>query len=321
MSKTLGKTVTIIAMVILIGAFITVKSSIAEEETSDGRYIAYDDGTVWDTMTDLLWAARDNGGNIKWEDAKLYCESYSEGGYDKWRMPTREELKGLYDRSIFGNNGFHLTKLITLTGSFPWASEVQGSEAVVVGFGNDRDIWFWESMTHKSRNRVIPVRNGKAGKAAVAEPKQEVVAPPPPPPPSAPPPPPPAPTAPPPPPPEMEKGSITLNVQFDNNKAIVKEYYHDDIKRVADFMKQYTDITAVIEGHTDEVGTKELNQQLSEKRAASVRKYLIDKFGINGSRLAAVGYGEDRPMADNNTAEGRQKNRRVVVVIEAMMTK
>jgi OmpA-OmpF porin, OOP family len=168
---------------------------------------------------------------------------------------------------------------------------------------------------------VLPVRKGRVSKIAIAEPKQEAVAPPPPALPPPPPPPPYTPPPPPPPPPEKEKGSITLNVKFDNDKAIVKEYYHDDIKRVADFMNKFPDATAVIEGYTDEVGTKEHNQILSEKRARSVRQYLINKFGIDGSRLTAVGYGENRPIADNKTKEGRQKNRRVEVKIEAMMTK
>lgn len=86
-------------------------------------------------------------------------------------------------------------------------------------------------------------------------------------------------------------------------------------------MKKYPQTKAVIEGHTDEVGTKEHNQLLSEKRASSVRQYLIDKFGINGNRLKAVGYGEERPVASNYTKEGRDKNRRVEAVISVMATK
>ncbi|MEN6421433.1 MAG: OmpA family protein [Smithella sp.] len=326
MEKTLGRILTIIGVIVFIGAFFIVELSLASEENSDGRFISYNDGTVWDTQTNLLWAARDNGSNIKWEAAHAYCENYSEGGYDDWRLPTKDELQGLYNRLIFGNNGFHLTKLITLTGSFPWTSDVQGSQAAVVGFGYDRDIWFRESQNHKSRNRVLPVRYGKTEKIAEVEPQPEpVTAAPPPPPPLPPPPPAPVPPSPPPPPPPVqERVSIALNIEFDFAKSVVKKKYHDNIKKVADFMQQYPDTHVVIEGHTDNVDVfhdPNNNIKLSQVRADSVRQYLIDKFGIDASRITAIGYGPNRPVAANDTEEGRQKNRRVEAVIETMITR
>jgi OmpA-OmpF porin, OOP family len=129
----------------------------------------------------------------------------------------------------------------------------------------------------------------------------------------------PAPQPPPPPPaePVREKVTIALNVEFDTAKAIVKEQYNDEIKKVADFMKEFPDANAVIEGHTDNVGKEAYNQKLSEARASSVRQYLIEKFGIDGARIKAVGYGLSKPIAGNDTQDGRQKNRRVVAVMEA----
>jgi OOP family OmpA-OmpF porin len=118
--------------------------------------------------------------------------------------------------------------------------------------------------------------------------------------------------------PAKEKVTILLNVKFDSDKAVVKEKYHDDIKRVADFMKEFPDTTAEIGGHTDSTASNAYNQKLSEERANSVRQYIIDKFGIDGSRLTAKGYGEDRPITSNNTEEGKQKNRRVEAVVEAI---
>ena len=112
--------------------------------------------------------------------------------------------------------------------------------------------------------------------------------------------------------------TITLNVEFDTDKAVVKDKYRNEIKKVADFMKTYPNTTAVIEGHTDNVDTAEYNQKLSDARANSVRQYLINNFGIKASRLTAVGYGLTKPIASNNTEEGRQKNRRVQAVIKAM---
>lgn len=112
--------------------------------------------------------------------------------------------------------------------------------------------------------------------------------------------------------------TISLNVEFDTNKAIVKDKYRNEIKKVADFMKTYPNTTAVIEGHTDNVYTAEYNQKLSQARAYSVRQYLINNFGIKASRLTAVGYGLTKPIASNDTEEGKQKNRRVQAVIKAM---
>jgi OOP family OmpA-OmpF porin len=136
---------------------------------------------------------------------------------------------------------------------------------------------------------------------------------------------------PPPPPPVIEqkpvvteKVSITLNVEFSTAKATIKEKYRDEIKKVADFMKAHPETSAVIEGHTDNVDIyhePKRNMKLSQARADSVRKYLIEKFGINASRITAVGYGPAKPIAGNDTAEGRKKNRRIQAVIEAMEVK
>ncbi|MGD0279099.1 MAG: OmpA family protein [Smithella sp.] len=115
--------------------------------------------------------------------------------------------------------------------------------------------------------------------------------------------------------------TIALNVEFDTDKAVVKEKYNSEIKKVADFMKKYPKTTAVIEGHTDNVYTPEYNKKLSEARANSVRLYLINHFGVKASRLSSVGYGQTKPIASNSTEEGRQQNRRVQAVIKAVTTK
>ena len=116
--------------------------------------------------------------------------------------------------------------------------------------------------------------------------------------------------------PVKEKVTMTLNVEFDTNKTTVKEKYYDDIKKVADFMKENPDATAAIEGHTDNLGNDAFNKALSEKRAKNVRQYMIDKFGMDGKRITAAGFGEEVPIAGNDTALGRQKNRRVEAFLE-----
>ena len=118
-----------------------------------------------------------------------------------------------------------------------------------------------------------------------------------------------------------EKISISLEIEFDSGKADIKPQYDEKIKKVADFMIAHPDTTAVIEGHTDNVGSEKLNRRLSTQRAESVKNELIKKFGIDPGRLSAIGYGSSRPVADNKTAEGRQENRRIDAVIETTVSR
>ncbi len=121
--------------------------------------------------------------------------------------------------------------------------------------------------------------------------------------------------------PREEKVTISLEVEFKTGKADIQNQYHAEIGRVAEFMKSYPEANGVIEGHTDNVGSKEANMKLSQRRADSVRQYLIDKFGIDGKRLTAKGYGPTKPIASNANAAGRQKNRRTVASFDTMTVK
>jgi OOP family OmpA-OmpF porin len=109
--------------------------------------------------------------------------------------------------------------------------------------------------------------------------------------------------------------SITLNVKFDTSKAVVKSQYLPEIEQVAQVMKQYPELKAEIQGYTDNVGNAAKNQALSEARAKSVREVLVTKYGIAADRVTAKGYGEEKPVAGNDTPAGREKNRRVEAVI------
>jgi OmpA-OmpF porin, OOP family len=102
-------------------------------------------------------------------------------------------------------------------------------------------------------------------------------------------------------------------VFFDTNSANIKPESYPDLDRVVSFMNTaVTSATGVIEGHTDSVGNDAYNQALSQRRADSVRKYLLDK-GVAAARLEAKGFGESQPVADNGAAEGRAQNRRVIL--------
>ena len=113
-----------------------------------------------------------------------------------------------------------------------------------------------------------------------------------------------------------EKVTIDLEVLFETDKSIVRPSYYRKLTEVAEFMNQYPNTTATIEGHTDDRASDSYNLALSQRRANAVRAVLINEFGINSNRLQAIGYGESKPRATNDTAEGRQLNRRVMAVIE-----
>ncbi len=136
----------------------------------------------------------------------------------------------------------------------------------------------------------------------------------------APPPPPPrvaqAPPPPPPPPPPPTKKKIVLrSVHFDFDKATLRSDALPVLNEAINTLKQEGSVDIVVEGYTDSVGTDAYNQKLSDRRAKSVREYLV-KHGISPSRITTKGYGETHPVASNETAEGRQQNRRVELHVQ-----
>lgn len=140
----------------------------------DGRFIAYNNGTVMDTKSGLIWAAEDNRSDINWDNAKSYCQNYRWGGYNDWRMPTQEELAGLYDKtkrytSACGYYVF-LTPLIRLTCTWVWAAEARGDEGANLDFNPGYRNWRppsntgdrkWTPKSESSFGRALPVRTGK----------------------------------------------------------------------------------------------------------------------------------------------------------------
>lgn len=118
-----------------------------------------------------------------------------------------------------------------------------------------------------------------------------------------------------------EAVEIQMNVKFANNSAAVGPENYSEIQKVADFMKQFDKTEVTVEGHSDDRGRDDYNKKLSQKRADAVKATLINEFKIDASRVKAVGYGEENPIADNATAEGRAKNRRVVGVVKAKVEK
>jgi outer membrane protein OmpA-like peptidoglycan-associated protein len=112
------------------------------------------------------------------------------------------------------------------------------------------------------------------------------------------------------------KVTVRNEILFDFNSASLRSSSRDELREMADVFDKYGDTTIVVAGHTDSVGSTSYNDRLSDRRAATVAGYLED-YGVRGSRIDAIGYGESRPKASNETSSGRQQNRRVELYIRA----
>jgi OOP family OmpA-OmpF porin len=108
-----------------------------------------------------------------------------------------------------------------------------------------------------------------------------------------------------------------LSLRFANDSDAILSHEAADVQKVVHYLEVYPEATILIEGHTDSRGAAAYNKALSERRAAAMMKLLTTQYGIDAARLSSAGYGEERPIADNSTAEGRAANRRVVGKVEA----
>jgi outer membrane protein OmpA-like peptidoglycan-associated protein len=113
---------------------------------------------------------------------------------------------------------------------------------------------------------------------------------------------------------DMLRVTFESAILFDVDKADLKSSARDNLTKVSGVLNEYPDTDLVIEGHTDSQGSDAYNQTLSERRADSVKAFLMDQ-GVSQNRLRTKGYGELAPIASNDTPEGRSQNRRVEVKI------
>lgn len=105
-------------------------------------------------------------------------------------------------------------------------------------------------------------------------------------------------------------------LSFPTGKSTIETQYFALLKKVQEAIDVFPDSPIVIEGHTDSTGSDAVNMKLSQERATAVREYLVANMGLTESRIGAEGYGETRPVASNETEEGRAQNRRIDVVIK-----
>ena len=115
---------------------------------------------------------------------------------------------------------------------------------------------------------------------------------------------------------EGELLAITLkgDVTFDLDSDVVRPGLFNELDRISQIMIKYPQTSILVEGHTDSTGSEAYNQQLSDRRANSVKKLLVQR-GVPEFRINTIGYGESRPVVTNATPEGRQMNRRVEIRI------
>ena len=132
------------------------------EIARDGHFVAYANGTVLDTKTNLMWAAKDDGKGLMEQNVEDYIANYRGGSHTDWRMPTMDELETIYDRSLKNQHGYYVSKLIDITGAWIWGSEGWGNmwafdfnrgSPVVGGSFDDRG-------SHGLGARALPVRAG-----------------------------------------------------------------------------------------------------------------------------------------------------------------
>jgi hypothetical protein len=161
-----------------------------KETGKDGRFISYDNGTVLDTKSNLMWSASDNGSAVSWPGAKTYAGNYRGGGYSDWRLPTLAELSGLYDKDKsrktfcasavdeFGAaaDEIHVTDFMHLTCTRLWTSQERSekpSSVALFDFHSGKDVSRSGAQDFTdTASRVLVVRESKkeAGAAAAGAP-------------------------------------------------------------------------------------------------------------------------------------------------------
>ena len=113
---------------------------------------------------------------------------------------------------------------------------------------------------------------------------------------------------------EAEGRVATQGIYFGTDSDVIRPESTPTLTEIGDMLTEHADLRLSIEGHTDSDGDEAYNQELSERRAAAVKAYLVETFGVDAGRLDTVGRGESNPVAGNDTPEGKQQNRRVELV-------
>ncbi len=144
---------------IVMAGFFLLLSCFAESAMGGDRFVNNGDGTVTDHDAGLMWAEKDNGIPINWPNGNSYCQNYKGAGYTDWRLPTLEELAGLYYPEAKNQRGYHIVKWIEITADTCWASETRNYESGRFNFRYGSVHWLRQS--YSGPTRALPVRRIK----------------------------------------------------------------------------------------------------------------------------------------------------------------
>ncbi len=144
----------VIQLVIALAVTLVLSQSSAAVES---RFIIQGDNTVLiDTKTGLMWPVQDNATDISWPAAKEYCAQLSLGGYQDWRMPTRDELATLYSLEAANSSDYYIQKQVKITACCQWAVDTNGPRVGRYDFEYANKDWGYPMSTVDAR--VLPVR-------------------------------------------------------------------------------------------------------------------------------------------------------------------
>jgi hypothetical protein len=148
-------------VVILAWTFAGFTGEAPKEIGREEHFIAYDDGTVLDTKTKLMWASKSSE-TMTWDQARTYIKNYRGAGYTDWRMPTKSELESLLDPWLKSPKGFLLTKYIDLQACCPWTPEKKPKDPkdqyrVVFDFSNG--LPYFATKINDTTSPALPVRD------------------------------------------------------------------------------------------------------------------------------------------------------------------
>ncbi len=150
-------------VVMLVWTFAGFAADAPKEIGREEHFIAYDDGTVLDTKTNLMWASKSSE-TMAWDRAINYIRNYKGSGYTDWRMPTKAELASLMDPWLRSPKGFKLTKYIDIQACCPWTSEKKPRDKkdqyrAVFDFANGR--FYFATRINNVKSPALPVRDTK----------------------------------------------------------------------------------------------------------------------------------------------------------------
>ena len=141
-----------------------IKTAVPPKEIGrEEQFIAYDNGTVLDTKTNLIWASKSSE-TMNWSNAKTYIENYKGGGYTDWRMPTESELESIHDPWLKSPKGYLLSKYIDIQACCPWTVDKKPKDPedqyrVVFDFANG--LPYYGTKINDTKSPALPVRGTK----------------------------------------------------------------------------------------------------------------------------------------------------------------